>query len=69
MIARAMRSRKQAAVKGTQMKMSHKKSSSFSLLVSAGIEKREGPPRAGGARGPGWCSARLVVKPGFPLVH
>lgn len=56
---------------GTQMKMSHSKSSPFSLLVSAGIEKGKGPLCAGGARGPAWCSVRLVVKqrapPGPPV--
>lgn len=39
--ARARRSRRQAAAKGTQMKISQKKFISFFLLVSAGIEKRK----------------------------
>lgn len=40
-MTRAMKSSKQAAAKGTQMKISQKKFSFFSLLVSAGIKERQ----------------------------
>lgn len=47
---RAMRSRRQAPDKGTQMKMLQKKFSPFFSLVSAGTEKRKGPSGARGWR-------------------
>lgn len=40
-MTRAMKSSKQAAAKGIQMKISQKKFSFFSLLVSAGIKERQ----------------------------
>lgn len=55
-------SRRQAPAKGTQMKMSQKKFSSFSLMVSAGIGKRKGPPGAHG-----WCYGQLWWSQGTRL--